>query len=242
MPLADALERDILSDLARFDIQDQATLRAMVGARMNIALLRGDWAAVAPLAVQLRTLQDKPGPKHTSGVLSELLAQIKREGKGADALQARVTQRFGAMPWADVQDSVKAMKGQLEITHPSLVIGSVRSQADEAARNANRVVDDSMVAGLIGARAQLDHLLPLRAAIVAGLAPVIERQMAAAPAKPDRWSERLVALPRLCAGQAGGDCHLGLGRRHDVVQGEPAARPRVRPRRQGRARPAAPAG
>ena len=109
MPLADALERDILSDQARFDIQDQSTLRAMVGARMNIALLRGDWAAEAPLAVQLRALQDKPGPKHTSGVLSELLAQAKREGKGADALQARITQRFAAMPWAEVQDSVKAM-------------------------------------------------------------------------------------------------------------------------------------
>jgi hypothetical protein len=194
MPLADALERDMLADQARFDIQDQATLRAMVGTRINIALLRGDWAAVAPLAVQLRALQDKPGPKLTSGVLSELVAQAKRDGKGADALQVAVGERFAAMPWRDVQDSVKAMKGQLEITQPALVIGSVRSQADEAARNANRVVDDSMVAGLIGARAQLDHLLPLRAAIVAGLAPVVARQMAAAPAKPDRWSERLVVL------------------------------------------------
>ncbi len=195
MPLADALERDMLTDLARYEIRDQAALRAMVGTRMNIALLRGDWAAVAPLAVQLRALQDKPGPKLTSGVLSELVAQMKRDGKGADALQAAVGERFAAMPWGEVQDSVKAMKGQLEITQPALVIGSVRSQADVAARNANRVVDDSMVAGLIGARAQLDHLLPLRGAIVAGLAPVVARQMAAAPAKPDRWRERLVVLP-----------------------------------------------
>jgi hypothetical protein len=195
MPLADALERDIVADLARFDIQDPATLRAMAATRLNIALLRGDWAAVPPLAVHLRSLQDKPGPRLTTGVLSELVAQVKREGKGADALQAWVGQRFSAMPWADVHDSVKAMKGQLEITHPALVIGGIRSQADEAARNANRVVDDSMVAGLIGARAQLDHLLPLRAAIIAGLAPLIERQMAAAPPKPDRWSGRLVTLP-----------------------------------------------
>lgn len=195
MPLADALERDIQADLARFDIQDAATLRAMVATRLNIALLRGDWAAVAPLAVQLRALQDKPGPKLTTGVLSELVARMKREGKDGEALQAWVAQRFSAMPWADVQDSVKAMKGQLEITNPSLVIGGVRGQADEAARNANRRVDESMVAGLIGARAQLDHLLPHRAAIVAGLSPVIERQMAAAPVKPDRWSGRLVTLP-----------------------------------------------
>ena len=195
MPLADAFERDIVADMARFDIQDQATLRAMVATRLNIALLRGDWATVTPLAVQLRALQDKPGPKATAAVLSELVAQMNRDGKGPDALQAWVGQRFAAMPWTDVQDSLKSMKGQLEITHPSVVIGSVRSQADEAARNTNRVVDSSMVAGLIGARAQLDHLLPLRTAILAGLAPVIERQMAAAPAKPDRWSGRLVTLP-----------------------------------------------
>jgi hypothetical protein len=194
MPLADALERDIVADLARFEIQDQATVRAMVATRLNVALLRNDWAAVAPLAAQLRALQDKPGPKLTTGVMSELVAQMKREGKSADALQAWVNQRFSAMPWSDVHDSVKTLKAQLEMAQPALVIGGIRSQADEAARNANRRVDDGMVAGLLGARAQLDHLLPLRAAIVAGLAPVIERQMAGAPAKPDRWSARLVTL------------------------------------------------
>jgi hypothetical protein len=120
---------------------------------------------------------------------------VKRDGKGADALQALVAQRFGALPWADVQDVLKSMKAQLEMATPALVIGSVRSQADEAARNANRVVDASMVAGLIGARAQLDHVLPLRAAVLAGLTPIIARQMSAAPAKSDRWSERLVTLP-----------------------------------------------
>src|SRR5262245_61413252 len=120
LPLADAIERDMVSDLARFDIQDPATLRGMIAARMNIALLRGDWPAVAPLAVQLRALQDKPGPKLATGVLSELVAQMKRDGKGLDTLQAAVNQRFGAMPWADVQDTLKSLKGQLEIANPAL--------------------------------------------------------------------------------------------------------------------------
>ena len=201
LQLADALERDMLSDLARFDIQDPATLRGFVATRMNIAALRGDWAAMAPLAAQLRTLQDKPGPKLTSGLLFELMAQVKREGAGADAMQALVTQRFGALPWADVQDNLKSLKGQMEIVNPALVIGTVRSQADEAARNANHTVDASMISGLLGARAQLDHLLPLRAAVAAGLAPIIERQMAAAPPKPDRWSERLVTLTASAPGK-----------------------------------------
>ncbi|HEU5295235.1 MAG TPA: S8 family serine peptidase [Burkholderiaceae bacterium] len=194
-PLADALERDLLSDLTRFDIQDQATMRGFVSTRMNIAALRGDWAAIGPLAAQLRTLQDKPATKLTSGLLFELLAQVKREGKGADAMQALVVRRFGALPWADVQDALKAMKAQLEVANPALVIGTVRSQADEAARNANRVVDASMVSALLGARVQLDHVLPLRSAIAGGLTQVVERQAAGAPPKPDRWSERLVNLP-----------------------------------------------
>ncbi|HSW26668.1 MAG TPA: hypothetical protein VLJ62_28195, partial [Burkholderiaceae bacterium] len=57
LPLADALERDLLSDLAHFDIQDPATLRDMAAARISIAALRGDWTAIAPLAAQLRALQ-----------------------------------------------------------------------------------------------------------------------------------------------------------------------------------------
>ena len=100
MPLADALERDLLSDMARFDIQDQATLRGFVATRMSIAALRGDWAAMAPLTTQLRALQDKPGLKLTSGLLFELMAQVEREGKGADAMQTLATQRFGALPWS----------------------------------------------------------------------------------------------------------------------------------------------
>jgi hypothetical protein len=201
LPLADALERDTLADLARFEIRDQATMRGFVATRMNVAALRGDWDAIAPLAAQLRTLQDKPGSKLTSGLLFESMAQVKREGKSGDAMQALVTQRFGALPWSQVQDNLKSLKAQMEIGNPALVIGTVRSQADEAARNANRVVDASMVSGLIGARVQLDQVLPLRSAVATGLASIIERQTAAEPPKPDRWSERLVNLPASAPGK-----------------------------------------
>lgn len=199
--LADALERDLLDDLARFDIQDRATLRAIAATRLNIAALRNDWAGVAPLAAQLRALQDKPGARHTSGLVLELVVQMRRDGQDAAALQAQVARRYGALPWAQVQDNLKALRAQIEIVSPALVIGSVRSQADEAARNSRLLVDASMVAGLINARVQLDLVLPVRAAVATGLAAVIQQQSAAAPAKPDRWSERLVVLPPTAAGK-----------------------------------------
>jgi subtilisin family serine protease len=198
LPLAAALEKDINADLAAFDIQDNATLRSMHTARASIAMLRGDRAPQSAAAAQVRALQDKPAGKLTSGVMSELAAQVRAEGGDAAAqakrMQALVTQRFGAMPWADVQVPIKSMKGQFEISSPTLVVGSVRAGFDPAARNANLKMDGDTVATLIGARAQMDQLLPLRQSIVAGLTTLIDAQ-AKTEARPDIWTPRQVALP-----------------------------------------------
>jgi len=193
--LLDLVEKDILTDLATYDIQDNATLRGHVSTRLSIAMLRGDWAAVPALAAQLRALQDKAGAKLTAGLVSEIVAQAKREGAGPERVQALVTERTSAMPWAEVQDNLKAAKGQFEIANPTLMQGGLKAQADPAARNANMRLDGGFVAGLISAKAQYEHVLPLRQAIVAGLQPVIDRHAAVANAKPDRWSERQVVLP-----------------------------------------------
>jgi hypothetical protein len=47
--LADAFERNLRDDLARFDIKDAATLRGYYGSLLSLAQFRGDWAAVPAL-------------------------------------------------------------------------------------------------------------------------------------------------------------------------------------------------
>ena len=54
------------------------------------------------------------------------------------------------MPWNDVQDSVKALKGQLELANPNLVVGGVRAQMDPAAQNAGMKVTSAALGALIG--------------------------------------------------------------------------------------------
>lgn len=197
LPLAAQLERDIQADLAAFDIRDAAAQRELLSARLSVALLRGDAATVSQLGAQIRALQDKPGPRLTSGLLAELALAARAEPAEARAarLQALVQQRYGAMPWADVQDQLKQTKGQLELASPTMVAGSVRAAMDPAAKNAGMKLDARSLAALIGARAQIEQVLPLRQAVVAGLAAVIDRQAAAAPPKPDIWTPRLVNLP-----------------------------------------------
>ena len=195
VPLAEQLDADIAADLAEFDIQDTATLRGMTGTRLQIAMLKGEWVRVKVLAAELRTLQDKPSGRLTAGVLSEIVADVAAAGGGASArsasAQSLTTQRFGALAWDDVQDAVKGLKGQLELANPNLVVGSVRAQMDPAALNAGMKVPSASLGALVGARVSKDLVMPVAPAVVAGLGPIIDRNRVD---KPDRWSERLVAL------------------------------------------------
>jgi hypothetical protein len=199
MPLAQALERDARADLAAFEIRDDAALRAMHGLLMNVAMLRADRAGVAREAARLRELQDKPGPRLTTGLAAEAVAEARAAGGDPAAQSARVRAslepKLAALPWADVQDAIKAAKGQFELATPQLVIGGFRSQIDVAARNAGMTVDATLAAAIVNSRVAIEQVLPLREALAAAYGAVVARHAASQPAKPDRWSERLAALP-----------------------------------------------
>ena len=68
---------------------------------------------------------------------------------------------------------------QFEATNPSY------------AQRVQESFDRQGLMALIGARVTRDLVVPVAPAVVAGLAPIIGRNVVA---KPDRWSERLVAL------------------------------------------------
>jgi Subtilase family len=198
-PLAEILERDVRADLAAFDIQDNATLRGMHGLLMSLAMMRGDVAEVRQQAARMRALQDKAGPRLTTALASETLTEVRAAGGDtatqAAKLQSLLTQRLQALPWAEVETELKAGKASFEVGNPEIVKGAFKSQVDVAARNANMNVPAGIVAGILSARVQLDQMLPLRPALLAAYSAVVDKNVAAAPAKVDRWSERLAALP-----------------------------------------------
>ena len=198
LALAQSVEANILADLAKFDIRDSATMRSYISGRLSIALLRNDRAMVTQLANQLRGLQDKAGPKLTSGVLAEIAAQIRAEGGDQDARSAKmkslVTQRYSAMLWADAQDTIKGLKGQMEIISPALVLGSIRASLDPAAKNDALKIDMATALTLIGARTQSEQILPFSKSIAAALGAVVDRNTQVSKVKPDIWTPRLVGL------------------------------------------------
>ncbi len=193
LALAEQLDKAARADLAAFDIRDPATQRAYYGTLLSLAQFKGDWAAVPALVETLRGLQDKPGPRATTGVMASILGEQQTGKKDSAWVQAEVTRRYGALPWQDVADSVKGMKGQMELLNPALVRGSFEQQLDVMARNMNMTVPEGLIGSIVGARLQEELIVPNKAAIVAGLQAVIDRNTQTT-AKADVWTPRQFSI------------------------------------------------
>lgn len=193
--LADALEKNLRDDLAKFDIQDAATMRGYIGALLNLAQFKGDWAAVPGLVAQLKALQDKPGPRATTGTMATIVAEQQTGKRDAAWVQDEVRKRYSAMNWTDVADVVKPLKGQMELLNPALVKGSFEQQVDVMARNMQMSVPESIVSAIVSARLQNELIAPLKAPIVAGLQAVIDaREKVGNATKRDIWTPRLFTI------------------------------------------------
>lgn len=197
-PLAARLEAELLCDLERYDIQDPATLRERFNGLAALAQLREDWASARDWTIRARALNDKPGARLASGVLTELMAQCREERQNAGWLAAQVARRFGAMPWADVQDIVKGSRGSLETFNPELMVGAFQGKLDTLARNGQNVVPDSVVLSIVAVRVQMDMMALFKTALVEGLDAVVQANRQAA--QVDLWTSRTFAIPADAAG------------------------------------------
>jgi hypothetical protein len=186
-------EGHLAADLSAFDIQDNATLREMYSTRATLAQLRGDWADVPGWTAKARALQEKAGARLASGVLTDLFAQQRVEQRDAAWLAGEVKRRYGAMPWADVQEIVKSSKGGIETYNPELVRGAFQAQLDTVARNGQMSVPDGVLAAIINARMQMELLGPNKAAVVQGLQAVVDANTQAV-ARADIWTPRTFAI------------------------------------------------
>ena len=192
LELANAIEKDVRADLAKYDIQDQTALRRMNGTLLTIALLKGDEATARELIQVVRNSQEKPAAKLTSGLLSETFLDTKA-AKPADfdkALQENLTAKLKALPYDVVQDNMKSAKGSMEIMSPSLVTGSIATSIDPAA--AGGTLSQDLAEGLVNAGYAVQHVLPHKDAIVAAYTTVLDANQTAK--KADVWQARDVTL------------------------------------------------
>ena len=191
--LAEAIEKDILSDLATYDIQDVTAVRRMHGTLLTIAMLKGDNAEAQRLVQVVRDMQEKPAAKLTSGRMTEAMIQARQGAPGDfDAtLRAQLEASLAALPWEVVEDDLQGTKAYLEYVSEGLVIGSLENSLDPAAAETGRL-SQQFADNILGAAYTLTVILPHKEALHAAYATVADAHKEAL--KPDIWAERDVTL------------------------------------------------
>jgi subtilisin family serine protease len=191
--LAEAIEKDIRSDLANFDIQDVTAVRRMHGTLLTIAMLKGDDAEAAKQVAIVREMQEKPAAKLTSGRITEAVIAARQGPAGEfDAtLRAHLEAALAALPWDVVQDDLQGTKGYLEYASEGLVIGSLESSLDPAAAESG-ALSQQLADNILGAAYTLTVIIPHKQALHAAYAAVVDAHRE--ELKADIWAARDVML------------------------------------------------
>src|SRR5258708_22053762 len=120
-PFTRKVGADVDATLANYEIEDKATLRKLLGAKLDVQMLSGDRQGALATLGELKDLQEKPDAKVMSGLLSRAILQAWSDAgteSGAAYEQAfakHFAEAVNALPWTVVQDRVKSMKGSCQI-------------------------------------------------------------------------------------------------------------------------------
>jgi subtilisin family serine protease len=199
-PQFDAFAAKVGSDLDSifqdYQIDDHATLRTLLGVRLSLQELAGNYQAALQTVDQIRSLQDKPAAKLLSGIVPRAMleAAIESNAKGGDAFTSALMRRYAeelqSLPWPLVEDSIERAHVSARIYTASVALAGVMTEVDPATRTSG-ALDAEAAWGLVATRVNLAWVIPTGPA----RAKVLEDYMAAHASVPrDIWADREVTL------------------------------------------------
>ena len=188
LDLAARVEKDILADLKKYDIEDRTTVRRFTGTLLNVAMLRKDWTKAHEYVAQIRDLQDKPADRLTTGLVSEaVMAAAQAPADQAHArFRASLDSALAALPFDQVQEQLRQVKSQAEIISRNLIVGSIASGVDTVA--ATGKLSQDFATGLVSSAYVLQDYLPYREDVAAAYGAVLNAHKTVA--KKDIWADR----------------------------------------------------
>jgi subtilisin family serine protease len=199
-PKFDAFAAKVRADLESifqdYQIDDHATLRTLLGARLDLEELSGDYTAALKTVDQIRELQDKPAAKLLSGLVPRALleAAVESHSRTGDAFTAALKRHYAEelkpLPWLAVQDSIKRSHMGARIYTAPVAVAGVMTELDPAARTSG-ALDAQEAWDLIGTRVDLTWTIPTGQA----RAEVLQDYIAANRTdSADIWEAREVTL------------------------------------------------
>jgi len=192
MALANAVEADILDDLASYDIRDDNTVQALHRVLGSIATLEKRWQDVLQLLARQRELESKEANRLTLGLYSEALARAELSGGEVEpAMVENLRQALQGLDFEVVQDRIKRAKGRTEILSRAMVLGNLESSYQPVIDQTGGEISYDIASSLVSAGVTLEYFLRDAPALNRVYGDYIA---ANAVTKEDIWEERKFRL------------------------------------------------
>ena len=179
-----------------YEIEDKATLRSLLGAKLDLQRLAGQDPAALETVKALRGAEEKPSSRLTTGLSTQSVLETAIATKSVSGpvfeqdFAKRYREAVDSLPWDVVQDWAKSARGGAQLSSKAAIVGSVKTNIDPAVEKSG-VVDNQEAWAVIHARAVLQFDLPLKDIRADVLSRYIDAHNVT---KPDIWAAREVTL------------------------------------------------
>lgn len=154
---AGKVQADLDSVFRDYDVHDQATLRQMRGAKLNLQELAGEYKTALASISQIRALEEKPSAKLTAYLNDQAWLDAAIETGSISSSEFRklfashYRQLLEALPWQIVQDNIREQLRDSQIDTKAGALGWIKTEYDPAVRTSG-VLDNRQAWDLIAAR------------------------------------------------------------------------------------------
>lgn len=200
LKLATILKKDILSDLQKYDIRENATLRDYYEDLRTISVIEGDYNKALEYIQKGRELTDKESEKIILGL--EIEAVINAIDKISSAEPNRIgsqithslLQKLNSADFALIQGEVEYLKSNTEIYSKNFLLGIVKSEDQPALNNNQGAVPKKIILNLIYMHYYLNYYIPYIEAFNNAYTNVLAERGSKIE-KQDIWKNREVIIP-----------------------------------------------
>lgn len=187
---------DLESILDNYSIEDKATERTLLDAKLSLEELAGENEQGLRTIDTIRGLEEKPDARLMTDFTDRaiLQARIDANASSGPAYEQAFERRFAAamnqLPWNIVQDDVKQDKGSYEVVSTNF-LGGVASSEIQPMVDKSGAVDNQTAWTLLRLRRVLLYTIPLKSKALA----IAQSYIAAHTIeKPDIWQAREATL------------------------------------------------
>jgi subtilisin family serine protease len=193
---ASKVRADLDSVFRDYQINDKATMRDLLSAELQLQMLAGEYKPALQTLEQLRSEQEKPSAKLTTGVYERAWLQAAIDANSTsgpafdESFRKHASEVIDALPWDVVQDDIKQLYGIARIYTATMAIADAKTELDPAVQRSG-ALDNHQAWQLLFDRYGMRILVPMSPPLV----DVLKTYIAAhAVVKPDIWAAREVTL------------------------------------------------